>query len=204
MTKRRQRNNAQFKFQVALKAVGGLQTIRQLASDHSVHPESGQPVEEAAAGGRPNGVHQWQDPATTGSSRSRIVRADRATEGGPWVAEKAARYSWGQTRDNRDCAAGDQRSTPMRVDQVEPVDLLLSAGDGVATQPAPAASDRSPVHWGAVLWLPQDDPARAPIGVPSSQHMPSPPVCKRRAAGSAWTAAAGRWTTSSWSGSGIQ
>ena len=38
VTKQRQRRSAQFKFQVALEALKGQQTLSQLASEYDVHP----------------------------------------------------------------------------------------------------------------------------------------------------------------------
>lgn len=96
MTKRRNRYSAQFKFQVAVEAVGGLKTINQIASEHGVHP---------------NQVSQWkkqlleEGPGVFNRTTTRQQREQEAQEVElyeqigrlkmelEWLKKKAARYS---------------------------------------------------------------------------------------------------------------
>jgi hypothetical protein len=70
MSKRRT-HSPEYKARVAMDAISGRKTIREIAADHaidlhnapylSVRPDPGQPVEEAAAGGRKRAAHQGQE-----------------------------------------------------------------------------------------------------------------------------------------------
>jgi putative transposase len=71
VTKKRKKYSSQFKFKVALEAVKGLQTINEIASKHSVHP---------------NQVSTWkkqlleEGPAVFGQDTARQLRDQEARE----------------------------------------------------------------------------------------------------------------------------
>jgi putative transposase len=71
VTKKRKKYSSQFKFKVALEAVKGLQTINEIASQHSVHP---------------NQVSHWkkqlleEGPAVFGQDTARQLRDQAARE----------------------------------------------------------------------------------------------------------------------------
>jgi len=49
MSKRRTRS-PEFKAPVAMEAISGRKTIQEIAADHAIHLDPGEPVEAAAAG----------------------------------------------------------------------------------------------------------------------------------------------------------
>ena len=53
MTKKRKRYDSQFKFRVALAALGGQKTINEIASEHEVHPNQVRDWKKKLAGEGP-------------------------------------------------------------------------------------------------------------------------------------------------------
>ena len=96
MTNQRKRYSAQFKFKIALKAAKGLETINQIASENSVHP---------------NQISLWkkklleEGPAVFSNATSRQQRAKETQEVElyeqigrlkmelEWLKKKATRYN---------------------------------------------------------------------------------------------------------------
>jgi putative transposase len=73
MTKKRRQYSAQFKFQVALEATEGHQTISQIASRHQVHPTM-------VSAWKKQLLHDGPDVFTNGAIRLEQEQARKETE----------------------------------------------------------------------------------------------------------------------------
>lgn len=96
MAKQRRRHSAEFKFRVALEAAKGLQTVNELASQFSVHPNQiGQwkraLLEDGASLFRSKSARQQREQAALQAELyEQIGRLQMELE---WLKKKAARYS---------------------------------------------------------------------------------------------------------------
>jgi transposase-like protein len=92
----RKRYSAEFKFQVALEAAKGLQTINELSSQHGVHPNQiSQWKQELLRDGptifaNPSAQQQREQTAREAELYEQLGRLKMELE---WVKKKAARYS---------------------------------------------------------------------------------------------------------------
>lgn len=96
MTKNRRRFSSEFKFRVALEAAKGQQTISELASEYSVHPNQisqwkRQLLESGADVFSQNGAKEQRDKQTVQTELyEQIGRLKMELE---WVKKKSAQFS---------------------------------------------------------------------------------------------------------------
>lgn len=110
------RYSAQFKFQLALEAAKGLNTIHELASAHSVHPnqvsEWKRQLLEAGSAlfSRGGAGHQREQQEREVALYEHMGRLKMELE---WLKKKAASCSCGQTRDDRPEPSTSQHTPTM-------------------------------------------------------------------------------------------
>lgn len=97
MTKIRRRHNAEFKFEVALEAAKGQQTISELASKYEVHPNQISAWKRELLDGGPavfasNSRHGRQEREQEALQASLYEQIGRLKVELEWLKKKAARY----------------------------------------------------------------------------------------------------------------
>jgi transposase-like protein len=96
MTQQRKRYSAEFKFQIALEAAKGVQTMTELSSQHGVHSNQiGQWKQELLQAGptifaHPHAQEQREQTAREAELYEQIGRLKMELE---WLKKKSARYS---------------------------------------------------------------------------------------------------------------